>query len=277
MIKESIKLELDYEKAGLESCGEYAVLDCYYSTLTKEIGRKKHTAMVICPGGGYDFCSEREAEPVAFRFLGQGISCFVLRYVCQRPFPQNALECAAAVKYVRGNAERFDIDPDKIIVCGFSAGGHLAACVSNLWQSDLLTKPLGCSPADIKVNGSMLCYAVLSSETGITHEGSIQNLLRGKENDTELREFLSMDKQVGEHTPPAFLWHCADDGCVRVENSLYYMTALAKNNIPYEAHIYDKGGHGLSLCDEMTATCEGHIRSVVAAWSEAAIKWALRL
>ena len=277
MIKETIELKVDLTKAGLQDNGDKATLDCYYTTLTEEIGRKKHTAMIICPGGGYDFCSEREAEPIAFRFLGYGIHCFVLRYTCQRAFPQNALECAAAVKYVRENAEKFDIDPDKIIVSGYSAGGHLAATMANFWDNEILTKPLECKPEDIKVNASMLCYAVLTSDPEFTHEGSIQNLMRGHEGDEEFRSMLSMEKNIGEHTPPTFLWHCSDDGCVRVQNSLFYMTELAKRWIPFESHIYEHGGHGISLCDEITATWEGHIQPVAAAWTEAAVKWALRL
>lgn len=276
MIKETIEIKVDYEKAGLLSEGCDAVLDCYYSTLTDEIGRKKHRAMIICPGGGYDYCSEREAEPIAFRFIGYGISCFVLRYTCKRVFPTNALECAAAIKYVRDNAEKFDIDPDKIIVAGFSAGGHLAATVSNLWNSEILTKPLNCSPEDIKVNGTLLSYAVLTSDEKYTHEGSILNLMGGKQ-DPKMRKFLSMEDHVSENTPPTFLWHCADDGCVRVENSLFYMTALSENVIPFEAHIYEYGGHGLALCDETTATWSGHYQPVAANWSKAAIDWILRI
>lgn len=82
MLKETVEIKVDYEKAGVSSEGCAPVLDCYYNTLTEEIGRKKHKAIIICPGGGYDWCSEREAEPVAFRFLGAGICAFVLRYSC---------------------------------------------------------------------------------------------------------------------------------------------------------------------------------------------------
>ena len=110
MLKETVEIKVDYEKAGVSSEGCAPVLDCYYNTLTEEIGRKKHKAIIICPGGGYDWCSEREAEPVAFRFLGAGICAFVLRYSCvKKKFPTDALECGAAVKYVRDNAEKFDI------------------------------------------------------------------------------------------------------------------------------------------------------------------------
>ena len=96
MLKETVEIKVDYEKAGVSSEGCAPVLDCYYNTLTEEIGRKKHKAIIICPGGGYDWCSEREAEPVAFRFLGAGICAFVLRYSCvKKKFPTDALECAA--------------------------------------------------------------------------------------------------------------------------------------------------------------------------------------
>ncbi|MBR1739540.1 MAG: alpha/beta hydrolase [Ruminococcus sp.] len=277
MIKETVWITVDYGAAGLKDQGDCPVLDCYYNTLTEEIGRKKRRAMLICPGGGYDWCSEREAEPVAFRFLGAGFACFVLRYSCQRAFPQDLLECLAAVKHIRENAEKYDIDPDKIIVAGFSAGGHLAASAANLYGSGTVCNALDCDPEDVKVNGSMLCYAVLTSEKEYTHEGSIMNLLRGREEDKELREFLSMEKRVGKQTPPTFIWHCADDGCVRVENSLYYMEALAKNGIPFESHIYESGGHGLSLCDKTTSTWDGHIQPVAAGWVEAAIAWADRI
>lgn len=277
MIKETVELKVDYEKAGLPADGCKATLDCYYSTYTEEVGRKKHRAMVICPGGGYDYCSEREAEPVAFRFIGYGISCFVLRYsVFKKKFPTDLLECAAAVKYVRDNAEKFDIDPDKIIVSGFSAGGHLAASMANFWNSDIVTKALGCKADDVKVNGSMLCYPVITSDPKYTHEGSILNLI-GEDKSQELRDFVSLENRVSENTPPTFIWHCADDGCVPVENSLWYIGSLSRNHIPFESHIYEWGGHGLSLCDETTSTWEGHIQPVAAKWVKDAVDWALRL
>lgn len=277
MNKETVEIKVDYKKAGLEDKGDKPTLDCYCNTITKEMGLRKHRALLICPGGGYDWCSEREAEPVAFRFLGYGICCFVLRYTCQRPFPQDALEVAAAIKHIRDNAEKYDIDPDKIIVAGFSAGGHLAATIANLWNSETVTAPLGCKPEDIKVNASLLCYPVITDKPEYTHEGSIMNLLRGRENDSELREYLGMENRVGEQTPPTFIWHCADDGSVRVENSLFYMCSLAKYNIPFEAHIFEHGGHGISLCDDTTATGPQHIQPIAASWVDAAIKWALRV
>lgn len=274
---ETVKISVDYKAAGLDAEGCGAVLDCYTNMHTEEMGRRRRRALLICPGGGYDWCSEREAEPIAFRFLAYNFNCFVLRYSCvKKRFPTAALEAAAAMKHIRDNAEKFDIDPDKIIVCGFSAGGHLAGSLSNFWNSEILTKPLGCKPEDIKPNGSMLCYPVLTSDREYTHEGTIVNALGGEE-DAELRELISLENRVGEHTPPTFLWHCADDGCVPVQNSLFYMSALSKNHIPFESHIYEWGGHGLSLCDNTADTWEGHIQPVAAGWAKLAIDWASRL
>ena len=268
-----IELNVDYDKAGLEAPQEKATLSCFVPEVYDHFGIKAHGAILICPGGGYDYCSEREADPIAFRFLGAGYACFVLRYPCvNKKFPTNLLECAAAVKYIRENAAELGIDPEKIFVMGFSAGGHLAACMANLWNSSLLSDVLGCTSDMLKVNGSVLCYPVILSDPALTHEGSIANLLLHR-HDPELREFLSMDKRVGAQTPPTFLWHCADDGCVPVENSIYYMTALSKNHIPFEAHIFPSGGHGLALCDGTTASEDCHYAPIPAAWTELCIKW----
>ena len=275
---ERIELKVDYKAAGLDGEGLKPLLDCYTNMQTKEMGKRRRRAILICPGGGNDWCSEREAEPIAFRFLGFNFNCFVLRYSCvKKRFPTALLEAAAAMTFIRENAERFDIDPEKIIVMGFSAGGHLAGCLSNFWNSDIVTKPLGCTPEDIKPNGSVLCYPVLTSDKKYTHEGTIANLFGDKESDDEIRELVCLEKRVGQQTPPTFLWHCADDGCVPVENSLLYMKSLSDNNIPFECHIYPSGGHGLSTCDNCSDTWEGHIQPVAAGWMKLAIDWATRL
>ena len=272
-MQNTVNITVDHKKAGLDESNYQPTLECHVPDLTEEMGRRKRGALLICPGGGYDYCSEREASPVAYRFLGAGYAAFVLRYSCvDKKFPTALLECAASVKYIRENSEKFDIDPDRIFVMGFSAGGHLAASMANLWDKKMLSDALGCESQMLKVNGSILAYPVILSDPKLTHEGSIANLLCHKD-DTKLREFLSMDKQVGKQTPPTFLWHCSDDGCVPVENSLYYMQALSAAGIPFEAHIYPNGGHGLALCDATTATWEGHYQPAAAKWAERCIDW----
>ena len=121
---QTIPLSVPYEKAGLDAAGLHPTLTAVTLDASKEIGIKQHSAVILCPGGGYEFCSDREAEPIAMRFAGYGIQAFVLRYsVVNKPFPTALLELAAAVSYVRSHAEEYDIHPDRIAVCGFSAGG----------------------------------------------------------------------------------------------------------------------------------------------------------
>ena len=135
MIFEKVNLDVNYKKAQLSDEGTKCELSCYVYEYSNEIGRKNRPAIVIFPGGGYDFCSDREAEPVALKFAGAGFNAFVLRYsTSKKRFPTQLLEALTALKYVRENAERFDTNPDRIYVCGFSAGGHLAASVSCHWS-----------------------------------------------------------------------------------------------------------------------------------------------
>lgn len=256
-----------------------ASLTCYIYENSQENGLKHRPAIIVFPGGGYDYCSDREAEPVALRFLGAGFNAFVLRYSCvKKKFPLALLEGCAAVNYVRKNAAEYDTDPDKIFVCGFSAGGHLAASVSCHWAKDMVTQALGVSREDVKPNGAILAYPVITAGE-FAHRGSIENLLFGadeKERE-EITKLVSLEEQVSPLTPPTFLWHCADDGCVPVENSLMYMTALSKNKVPFESHIFEKGGHGLSLCNFNTANEPVHYQPVAEQWADFAIRWALRL
>ncbi len=277
MLFERIALDVDYEKAGLNPDGCSATLDCYVYDVTQETGNKKRPAVVICPGGGYDYCSEREAEFIALKFMGAGICAFVLRYSCvKKRFPTATLEAASAIKYVRDNAERFDIDPELVYIAGFSAGGHLAASVAVFYDKDYITKPLGCNPEEIKPKGQILSYPVITSGKHC-HEGSILNLI-GEEQDAELRALMSLENQVTDKTPKAFIWHCADDGCVPVQNSLLYMNSLIEHGVLYECHIYENGGHGLGLCDFNTASWgwEGHFQPVAAKWADLAIDWVMR-
>ncbi len=280
MIFETIDIKVDYEKAGLsdECCNP--ILTSYCTSKSEEIGNKRFPALIICPGGGYDYVSDRENEPVALRFAGHGIASFVLKYSCvNKKFPTAVLELASAVKYVRDNCEKYQVDKDKIFVMGFSAGGHLAASLSNFYDKDILTKALEVKPDDIKPNGCLLCYPVITSDSEYTHETSILNLLGNDKTNEEalkIRKMVSLENRVSETTPPTFLWHTADDSAVPVENSLRYMMSLSKYKIPFESHIYEWGNHGLSLCNYQISTGEHHIMPVNEKWVEHAIAWIKR-
>ena len=268
-------LNVAYEKAGLSVKDLNPTLTAVTLDFTEEIGIKKRTALIICPGGGYDYCSAREAEPVAMRFAGYGVQSFVLRYSCvKKPFPTAMLELAAAVAFLRENAEKFDINPDRILVAGFSAGGHLAASLGVFWNSDII-RAVYPDTAVCRPNGMILSYPVIKSGA-FSHEGSIANLI-GDTPSQEKMDLVSLEKQVSADTPPTFLWHCADDGCVPVQNALVMMEALSAHQVSYEAHIFPFGGHGLSFADETTAMGPWNINADAAGWFAIAIRWIERL
>ncbi len=272
MEKKTVKINVPYEKAGLSPEGCCAELDIYTVECYDNVEIKKRPAIIICPGGGYEYCSVREAEPVAVRFAAYGISAFVLRYSCVgKMFPTDLLEAAAAMAYVRENAELFCIDPEKIIICGFSAGGHLAASLAVHWNKPFVCEVFDRSPEIFRPDGAVLCYPVITSGEK-RHDGSIVNIV-GSEYPAGLMELVSLEKQVSPDTPPTFIWHTADDGCVPVENTLLFASALAENKVPFACHIFEKGVHGLALCDDSTAGYEGHMNPDCARWFGMAVDW----
>ncbi|MGN0674682.1 MAG: alpha/beta hydrolase [Oscillospiraceae bacterium] len=272
MEKKTVKLSVPYEKAGLDPSGCCAELDLYTLVKHDNIELKQRPAVMICPGGGYEYCSVREAEPVALRFAAFGIPAFVLRYSCvNKKFPTALLEAASAMAYVRSNAEALGVDPDKIMICGFSAGGHLAGSLAVHWNKPFINGVLGGNNELYKPNGAVLCYPVITSGEK-RHDGSIVNIA-GADYPKDIMELISLEKQVTSDVPPVFLWHTSDDGCVPVENTLLFASALAEHNIPFACHIFESGVHGLSLCDDSTAGYEGHINPDCGRWFGMAVNW----
>ncbi len=266
MRHEILDITVDYTKAGLQ--GEASPkLYTYVRDPSPELRARLRPAVVICPGGGYFATSDREAEPIALRFLEEGFQCFVLRYSCQCfPFPGALLELATAVATVRRRAQEWQVDPDKIIVSGFSAGGHLAASLGVFWNRDFVTGPLGLEGQEIRPNGILLSYPVITSGE-FANRGSFTNLLTDRYD--EYIDLVSLENQVSADTPPCFLWHTANDEAVPAENSLLFAAALQKQKIPLELHILPSGIHGLAL-----ATAETDYPSEACApWTEWAARW----
>lgn len=205
-------------------------------------------ALIICPGGGYHFLSDRETEPVALRFAGLGYAAFVLKYHVapqgRWPVPQQQL--LMSIAYIRDNWNRYHIDPHSVVVMGFSAGGHLAASAALMWNKQELYKPLRRRSTIFRPDGAILCYPVVTSGP-YAHQGSIQNLLGDRYE--ELKDQVSLENQVPKQAPPIFLWHAADDTDVPVENSILLDEALRGKGAASELHIYPSGGHGQSLAD----------------------------
>lgn len=208
---------------------------------------KKRPTVVVCPGGGYWICSYREADIVATQFLARGFNAFVFTYSLgeKAVFPRPLVELSVAMKDIRENASEWLIDPDKIAVCGFSAGGHLCASLGTLWNDAEIIEKSGCKNGENKPNALILGYPVIST-SWIEKDNSLQRLIG--DSDFELtKKKLNMQNNVGKQTPPSFIFHTYNDGCVPVEDSLVFAAALAENDIPFDLHIFTNGGHGMSV------------------------------
>ena len=261
------ELTVDYAAAGATAPAAPARLFTYILDDIAALDVHTRPAVIICPGGGYSGTCDREAEPVAVRLNALGCHTFVLRYSCiPNRYPVALLELATAVAEVRAHADKWHIDPHKIFVLGFSAGGHLAANLGTGWQRDPVAR-LPFTPEQVRPDGMILCYPVISSGR-YANRGSLDNLL-GQQPDPALLASLSLEHQVADDTVPAFIWHTYDDGCVPVQNALLMATALRDHNVPLEMHIYPHGEHGLALANDQTA------RDVPAcqSWPELAIAW----
>ena len=224
----------------------------------QEIKIESRPLVLICPGGAYAYTSPREGEAFAMQFLAMGYHAAVLKYSCAPAvFPTSLTELASAMILIRQHAQEWHVDPDKIIVLGCSAGGHLAASLATLWDEDFLVEALKLEKSNhklLKPDGLILCYPVITSGE-FAHRGSFENLLGEREK--ELGGELSLEARVSEKVPPVFIWHTYTDGSVPVENSLLFVNALRKAGVSTEFHMYPCGGHGLGLANRLTQARDG--------------------
>ena len=243
-------------------------LEVYVRTPSKEINRKSRPAILIFPGGGYEFLSDREGEPVALAFLSKGYSAFVLNYSLNTSYPIPLNEAFMAVAYIRENAERYCVNPDKIAAIGFSAGGHLAGLLATATAEEVKSVPI-CST--VLPNAVILSYPVVTMGE-YTHEGSRRVISdRAKIS----YEMLSVEKRVTKDSIPAFIWHTVEDNCVPLENSLMLAEAYRRAGVPFSMTVFEKGWHGMSLCNEETDNrdeCDLK-NSFIGKWFELAIDW----
>ena len=247
--------------------GAAATLCCYVQPTSVNVAaRRLRPGILILPGGGYNHVSEREAEPVALRFLAKGYCAFVLTYsVYPHRFPTALREAAMAMRYIREHAQEMGLDPEKVAAMGFSAGGHLCGTLGTLFDSPEVAD-LGSAGA-LRPDALGLCYPVAVS-WGRTHEGSFEKLCGG---DTALRQRLSLEGLVRPDMPPVFLWHTREDETVPCRNSLILAQALEEAGVDFALHIYQKGPHGLSTANEMAYSSYGvpEVSWDVPGWLEA--------
>lgn len=263
MIVEKIDLYNYFNKPRLEN--QVAFLTTFIQDNSYRAG-KKRPAMLVFAGGGYRHVSAREQEPVITRFLAQGFNVFSLEYsVHPFGYPTQLLEACMAMAFLRENADKFDIFSDKIAVIGFSAGGHLAGCLGTLYKEQVVKDYLGEKASLCRPNAMVLSYAVLLSDK-FAHQGSIDVL---KKEEIELLKKLGVNNNVDNDTPPTFLWHTGTDPVVPVENSLVFASKLKECGVKFELHVFEEGGHGLSVATDET----GRPNEPVQKWIELCATW----
>lgn len=271
MLHTTIELKPDYSKAGISHSEGVAKLVTYIIDTPDMVAVKKRPMVLICPGGGYGHLSPREAEPIALRMNAHGYNACVLYYsLVPDQYPCQLIEAAMAVDCIKKHAEEWHVMLDKLCICGFSAGAHVAGSLGTMWKDEVITKVLGGNSEDYKPSSMLLCYPVITAGE-YAHRGSFDNLVGG---DESLYDTVSLEKRVNADTIPTFIWHTFEDGAVPVENSLLMAAALRKYRIPCELHIFQKGNHGLALATRETA-CESlkEIEPECACWPELFATW----
>lgn len=230
-----------------QTVGHDAPLTCYVQEPSAELATAAtRPAVLVLPGGGYFMTSDREAEPVALAYLAEGFNAFVLRYAvgAESPFEMSFDDAKAALGWIREHAAELHIDPAKVAVVGFSAGGHLAASLA--------------TAAEEKPDALVAGYPVTLEEFGPPV---------GK-------ELLDVPSHVSSQTPPTFLFSTSDDTVVPIRNSIAFLAALAEHGVPFESHIYLLGPHGLSLAKPLTANGQGPmVEGSVAQWLPESVRF----
>ncbi len=230
--------------------------------------KRSGAAVIVCPGGGYTHLADHEGGPVAEWLNSLGVTAFVLKYRLGPSYhhPAPMLDAARAIRLVRARAVEWGLDPQRIGILGFSAGGHVASTAGTHFDTGKTDASDPIERVSSKPNLMILIYPVITMRDKLTHAGSRANLL-GASPPPELIGLLSNDEQVTKETPPSFLVHTMTDTAVPVENSLLFALGLRKAGVPFEFHLYERGSHGFGL---------GTKDPILATWPDRCADW-LRL
>ncbi|MBQ8196823.1 MAG: alpha/beta hydrolase [Clostridia bacterium] len=231
----------------------------------RESENRIRPVMLVLGGGGYQYVSPREQEPVAMKYYAQGYNAFVLDYSCPCPYPVDLIEGCLAMAYIRMNAKKYQVDVNHVAAIGFSAGGHLCGTIATLYNQPEVKKVLGENYKLCRPDAVVLSYPVISS----SDIGQSDTINTFSDNNPRYRALASLENQVSADTPPAFIWSTFNDTAVPVENSIVMAAAYKKAGVPFELHIFEHGDHGLSIATEEVGSVNTH----VAQWVELSLKW----
>ena len=261
-----------YEKIMLDESDENAYLTAYVADKIPGFTRK---AILVIPGGGYgNVCTDREGEPIAQAFIPYGYNAFVLSYstakTSKNVFPSQLIQASLAINHIKDNAEEYGIDPDKVFAVGFSAGGHLTACLGSLWDLPEIYEKTNIPYGYNKPAGTMLIYPVING-----HMGSFKNLFGTDAPTDEQLELVSINKQISEKSSPIFMVHSSNDQIVSVKNTLSLAEACAEKGITFELHVYPDAPHGVALGNKITMCGNAKYNyPAMSKWVAQAAEWA---
>lgn len=252
--------------------------DIYMTTYLSELSGPPRDAMLVIPGGGYEIvCADREGEPIALAYMNEGFNAFVLHYSIgeKAVFPRPLCDASLALSYIRAHAAEFNINPNRIFVVGFSAGGHLAGSLGVMWDLPEVRELTGIAYGENKPNGVVLGYPVVSGKRYASHGGSFHRLHGKTDLSDEELELYSLENHVKSETAaPMFAFHTSNDQSVPVASPLLLALAYAKVGLPFELHIYPCGPHGIALANEATSLGNPLFESeAVATWLGHSIEW----
>lgn len=259
----------------LEANNENVYLDVYAADSLPGFTKK---AILVIPGGGYsEVCAVKEGEPIAMAFLSQGYNAFVLNYSVRRRkcFPAQLIEASLAMKHIKDHASEYQIDPEKVFVVGFSAGGHLAGSLGVMWDRKEIYEATGMPYGYNKPAGMMLIYPVVSSDPQYGHLPSFYNLLGSNTPEESKLMECSLENNVTANSVPMFLVHSSNDQIVDVRNSLCIANKYRENGLLFEMHVYPDAPHGFALGNAITKCgVEKWENASIAKWVEHAVAWA---
>ena len=275
-----------HETISLENSKNSSITTYILQNYPKFSAERIRPLVLVIPGGGYSHYGEREQEAVAIRMNALGFHAAVLHYtLAPMRFPEALCDAANAVALIRKNAEKWRVDSEKIILCGFSAGGHLAASLGCFWNSAFLKNFVNHSPEEIRPNFLILSYPVVTADEKFCHEGSIQNVIGSISKDeaaqicaslgkNSMREVVSIEKNISADFPPAFIWHTKQDEAVPAKNTILLANALYDAGIEFEYHLFNRGKHALALASAETANPDGtNAESECTVWPELFKNW----
>jgi acetyl esterase/lipase len=238
--------------------------DCPRLTPYLPEGDGPFPAVVVCPGGAYAFRAAHEAEPIARWLNTLGVAGLVLDYrVAPYKHPIPLGDAQRAIRMVRARCAEFHVDPKRVGILGFSAGGHLATSAATIFDAGQGDAPDPIDRQSCRPDALIACYPVITLTGPFVEQGSMTNLV-GDPANAALREHLSLENRVTPQTPPSFVWHTSDDACVPVQNALLLASALGRHAVPFALHVFQHGQHGLGLAKESPE---------VGAWTQVCARW----